>query len=121
MKNRITIILAGVVLTAILSGCSIKIFENLKNVKQAIASQEKFVGITKEQVVDRFGKPATFQSMGAIRGDGQSERIEILTYPTWNWRIIVILKNNIVTEVDYEMHPSLKRKSQQEQGKPTPS
>ena len=117
MKKQITAILTIAALIAILSGCSGKVFENLKNVKKAIATQEQFIGLTREQVVDRFGKPATFQNIGAVMTDGQSEKIEIITYPIWNWRIVVVLKNNIVTEVNYEMHPSLKRKLQQRQQK----
>jgi hypothetical protein len=114
MKKQTVRVFLILTLSILISGCSGKIFENLKNVKQAIAKQEQFIGLTREQVVERFGKPATFQNIGAVRSDGQADRIEILTYPTWNWRIVAILKNDIVTEVKYEMHPSLKRKLQQQ-------
>ena len=55
-----------------------------------------------------------FNRFGAINKDGVAEKIEILTYPTWNWRIEVILKNDVVTEVRYEKHPSLIEKEKRE-------
>ena len=67
MNKRVTGICLIVVLIIASSGCSGKVFENLKNVKQAIAKQEQFVGLTRGQVVERFGKPATFQNIGAVR------------------------------------------------------
>ena len=97
-----------------LFGCSGITMENFKNIKAAIARQEQFVGITRQQVAEKFGKPSTFQQIGAINKDGTADRFEILTYPTWNWRIVVILKNDVVTEVHYEKHPSLIEKENRE-------
>ncbi len=105
MRRLVTVVFAGITL-AIMSGCSGKVFENLKNVKQAIAKQEQFIGLTRDQVVERFGKPTTFQNIGAIRNDGTGIKIEILTYPTWDWRIVITLTDGIVTKVYYEKHPN---------------
>jgi hypothetical protein len=110
MKNIPISILLILSLSLASYGCSGKFAEHAVNVKQAIEKQEQFTGLTREQVVERFGKPATFQNIRAIGKDGRWDHMEVITYPTWDWRIVVTLKNNIVIEVFYEKHPSLAEK-----------
>jgi hypothetical protein len=80
--------------------------ENFRNIRAAIARQEQCIGITRQQVTEKFGQPSTFQQMGAINKDGVAEKIEILIYPIYNQRMIITLKNDLVTEVHYEKHSS---------------
>ena len=50
-------------LLVFLCGCNGITMENFKNIKAAIARQEQFVGITRQQVAEKFGKPSTFQQI----------------------------------------------------------
>ncbi|MBF0252556.1 MAG: hypothetical protein HQL29_01955 [Candidatus Omnitrophica bacterium] len=71
------------------------------DVRQTILNKEDFKGQTKDQILERFGKPKNFQNIGAVNKDGTSHLMEMLHYPALGIDMVVYLDNGIVTKVEY--------------------
>lgn len=79
-----------------------------KIVRLIYANQGELIGLSKEEVMNKIGKPKSFQNLGAVNKDGKGEIHEMLYYSAGKTFVSIHLKDDIVEEIDFYKVPSLK-------------
>ena len=75
-------------------------FNHYVNIKIVGDNKKQFIGLGKEQVLKKFGKPTLFHHMGAIDKDGASHSFETMIYSVlWGKDIVITLKDDVVEEI----------------------
>lgn len=71
------------------------------DIRQTILNKEDFTGQTKAQIIERFGKPKSFQNLGIVDKNLEGHNIGFLFYPALGIQMTVRLDDGIVTSVEY--------------------